>query len=350
LALLLIDAHMPEMDGFTLAERIRQRPYFQDVPLLMLTSGGQPGDVARCRQMGITSYLTKPVKQTDLWKAIAAAVGPPPSAEAPAAPAPAETASSPASGLHILVAEDNPVNQKLAVALLEKEGHRVTLVGDGGEAVAALDRPEFDLVLMDVQMPAMDGLEATRRIRQREQGSGRHVPIIAMTAYAMKGDRELCLGAGMDAYVSKPVRAKELFGAIEALAPRANARPTAPAAAAPAPVVVGPDWAAALDYLGGDRRLLRTLIQAFLAECPRWLADIRQAIAHGNAADLKRAAHNIKGSTGHFGARGAFEAAQKLEMVGRSGILAGAEEARARLEAELENLQPALTAFVTGNS
>jgi CheY-like chemotaxis protein len=348
LALLLIDAHMPEMDGFTLAERIRQRPYFRDMPLLMLTSGGQPGDVARCREMGITSYLTKPVKQTDLWKAIATALGPKPATRPRPAPAAAGASAVSAPGLHILVAEDNPVNQKLAVALLEKEGYRVTLVGDGGEAVTALGKQQFDLVLMDVQMPAMDGLEATRRIRQREQGSGRHVPIIAMTAYAMKGDRELCLEAGMDAYVSKPVRAKELFDAIEALAPAAKAPPAPPAA--PAPVLVEPDWEAALEHLGGDRRLLRTLIQAFLSELPRWLADIRQAIAQGNAANLKRAAHNIKGSTGHFGARAAFEAAQKLEMVGRSGILTGADEASANLEAELQQLQPALTEFVTGTS
>jgi two-component system, sensor histidine kinase and response regulator len=352
-ALVLIDAHMPEMDGFMLAERIRQRSHLRDVRLLMLTSGGQPGDVARCREMGITSYLTKPVKQTDLWKAIAAAVGPPP-AEPPISPAAVAASSTAASGLHILVAEDNPVNQKLAVALLEKEGHRVTLVGDGVEAVAALGRQEFNLVLMDVQMPEMDGLEATRRIRQREQGTGRRVPVIAMTAYAMKGDRELCLEAGMDAYVSKPVRAKELFAAIEALVHPAKSAATPPSpavsAAPPAPDVARLDWEVALEHLGGDRRLLRTLIQAFLAEYPRWLADIRQAIERGQAADLKRAAHNIKGSMGHFGARRAFEAAQKLEMVGRSGILAGADEARAHLEAELEYLQPALTAFVTGNS
>jgi two-component system, sensor histidine kinase and response regulator len=351
-ALALIDAHMPEMDGFMLAERIRERPHLRDVRLLMLTSGGQPGDVARCREMGITSYLTKPVKQTDLWKAIAAAVGPAP-AVPPSAPASVAASGTPASGLHILVAEDNPVNQKLAVALLEKEGHRVTLVGDGVEAVAALGRQEFNLVLMDVQMPEMDGLEATRRIRQREQGTGRHVPVIAMTAYAMKGDRELCLEAGMDAYVSKPVRARELFAAIEALVSPARSAPTPPAPAVPpappAPDAARLDWKAALEHLGGDRRLLRTLIQAFLAEYPRWRADIRQAIERGQAGDLKRAAHNIKGSMGHFGARRAFEAAQKLEMVGRSGILAGADEARAHLEAELEYLQPALTAFVTGN-
>ncbi len=214
-ALALLDGHMPEMDGFTLARHIQEAPELSGLAVLMLTSGGQPGDVARCRELGIRCYLTKPVKQPDLWRTIATALGRPvPDLDGVAPAAPAAEAGAVRSW-DVLVAEDNPVNQRLAVALLEKRGHRVTLAGDGDAAVRALQGRAFDVVLMYLQMPVLDGLEATRRIRKREAESGGHVPIVAMTAYAMKGDRERCLEAGMDGYISKPVRAAELYATLE---------------------------------------------------------------------------------------------------------------------------------------
>jgi CheY-like chemotaxis protein len=253
-----------------------------------------------------------------------------------------------ARALRILLAEDSPINQRLAVALLEKRGHAVTVVGDGAAALAALEQAAFDLVLMDLQMPVMDGLEATGRIRRTEQVRGGHVPVVAMTAYAMKGDRERCLEAGMDGYVSKPVRAAELFQVIEGLAPAPSPEPIAPDPPAEQGQAAGSliDWAVALDYVGGDRKLLRDLAGIFLDECPRWMAELRQAIAAGNAADVKRLGHTLKGSLGHFGVPTGFEAAYQLEMMGRSGILNGAPEACAALAGQLERLRPVLAAFV----
>ncbi len=228
--LVLLDAHMPEMDGFDLAERIRRVSAMAGTAIVMLTSAGHPEDVARCRALGIDAYLMKPVKQSELLEAVLTALGQSLRfAQAPAArrfpPAAAGKKGRPAP-LRILLAEDHPVNQKLAVRLLEKQGHSVVVAGDGKEALAALARRPFDLVLMDVQMPAMDGFETAGCIRRLEQGTGRHIPILAMTAHAMKGDRERCLEAGMDGYVAKPIQPHELYEAIDAL--------VAPPAAAPA--------------------------------------------------------------------------------------------------------------------
>jgi signal transduction histidine kinase/CheY-like chemotaxis protein len=215
--LVLLDGSMPEMDGFALAEEIRANPKLAGTALVMLTSAGLPGDVARCRQLGIEAYLMKPIKQSEVLEAICAALGgsarTAAAAAMPAAPAPAGPRP-----FRILLAEDNAVNQRLAVRLLEKQGHTVVLAANGHETLAALQGQTFDLVLMDVEMPDMDGLEATAMIRRREQETGGHVPILAMTAHALKGDRERCLAAGMDGYVSKPIRAEELWQAIGSLA------------------------------------------------------------------------------------------------------------------------------------
>ncbi len=213
--LVLTDSNMPEMDGFALAEQVRQDPEVGSTLIMMLTSGDRPGEIARCEQLGIAAYLLKPIKQSELFDAIVLALGvnavDEEARSAPATPPP----SAPQRSLRVLLAEDSLVNQKLAVGLLEKHGHQVTLANHGREAVAAWESQAFDLVLMDVQMPEMDGYEATEAIRTRERETGRHTPIIAMTAHAMKGDRERCLAAGMDGYVAKPIRAQQIFDAIE---------------------------------------------------------------------------------------------------------------------------------------
>jgi len=198
---------MPEMDGFTLAEQIMQRPELAGATLMMLSSAGQHADAARCQAMGITSYLTKPIKQSELLTAILTVLGAA-SRDAEHSPlATREALGTSQRRLRILVAEDSPVNHKLVVRLLEKWGHTVVVAHDGREALAALDEQRFDVVLMDIQMPEMDGFEATAAIRAQEETTGPHVPIIAMTAHAMQGDRERCLEAGMDGYVTKPIRA-----------------------------------------------------------------------------------------------------------------------------------------------
>jgi len=213
--LILTDANMPEMDGFALVERIRQNPRLTGATIMMLTSAGQRGDAARCRQLGVAAYLTKPVGQSELFDALVQVLGQGICEPQAAALITRHSLRGGRKGLRVLLAEDNVVNQTLAVRLLEKRGCRVVVAGNGREAVAALEKGGFDLVLMDVQMPEMDGLEATAAIREKEITTGTHIPIIAMTAHAMKGDRERCLAGGIDGYVSKPVRPQELFEAIE---------------------------------------------------------------------------------------------------------------------------------------
>jgi CheY-like chemotaxis protein len=222
--LVLVDGRMPEMDGFALVSRIQQDPSLAGSTILMLTSDDRPGDAARCRELNIAAYLVKPIRQSQLLDAIVTALASSATQEMVNAHAASSArmplAPSSIGVLNVLLAEDNVVNQRLAMRTLEKRGHQVVVVTNGRDAVAALDGGEFDLVLMDVQMPEMDGLDATRTIRAREAAAGGvRIPIIAMTAHAMKGDRERCLLAGMDDYVSKPVQPAELFETIERLLP-----------------------------------------------------------------------------------------------------------------------------------
>jgi PAS domain S-box-containing protein len=350
-SLALLDACMPEMDGFTLAEAIRRHPESNEALMLMVSSGSPAGSTARARAAGVADLLTKPVKQADLWQAILRAIG----AAAPASPPAAaeRPADPPCRPLRILLAEDNPVNQKLAVSLLEKQGHAVTVAGNGREALAALYPPDsppdegrsqrFDVVLMDVQMPELHGLRTTEAIRERERAAGGHLPVIAMTAYALKGDRERCLEAGMDGYVSKPIRPTELFQALQAVVP---APPGPPAPPADEVALRGPlDMTAGLAGVMGDRRLLAELAGLFLAECPRWLTEIHAAVAGGDPPRLQLFAHALKGGVAIFAARPAYEAALRLEKMGRAGDLSVAREALAALVQEVECLRPALKAL-----
>jgi CheY-like chemotaxis protein len=218
--LVLIDAYMPDMDGFKLAEQIKRRPELAMATIMMLTSGGQRGDAARCRELGIAAYLTKPVRQSELHAALEAALSGTSLTrqERPTVSLITRHTLREArrgSKMRVLLAEDNVVNQHLALRLLEKHGYSVVVANNGKEALAALAREVFDLLLMDVQMPEMDGFEATAKIREQEEATGRHLPIIAMTAHAMKGDEERCLAAGMDAYVSKPINPAEMFAVVD---------------------------------------------------------------------------------------------------------------------------------------
>jgi len=215
--LMVADCHMPDIDGFTLVERIRKLPELDGMITVMLTSGGQRGDAGRCKELGIAAYLIKPILQSDLLEALLKVLG---SRTGDTQPNKLVTRHSLREGrapLRILLTEDNAVNQRLAVRLLEKEGHVVEVADNGAKALEACKRNTFDLILMDVQMPVMDGVEATAAIRQTEQTTGHHTPIIAMTAHAMAGDRQRFLKAGMDGYVSKPIHSRELFEAIDSV-------------------------------------------------------------------------------------------------------------------------------------
>jgi PAS domain S-box-containing protein len=343
-SLLLIDSRMPETDGLALIAQLRQSAEPAGAIILMQETTSPPGDTARCRELGVAVRLTKPVKPAELGRAVARALRELGPAEGPGEfRSPEEVAPQ---RLRILLAEDNPINQKLAVRLLEARGHAVVVVGNGRDAVAALERERFDRVLMDVQMPVMDGLTATALIRQRETGTGRHVPIIAMTAYAMQEDRERCLRAGMDGYLAKPFRAQDLYDLVENL--RAASAPAgAEHEGADSRII---DWSAALEYVGGDRQLLRDLVGIFFESCPAELEQLRRAVAERDAARIKRGAHNLKAATSHFGARSAFEAAERLEVMARTGPLDQASAALADLEKKLEQLRPALAAFVRENA
>lgn len=346
--LLLSDVNMPEMDGFALIEQIRRDPSLADITAIMLTSGDRAEDTLRCQELGVAQRLMKPIKQSELYDAILDALGIEPHKDN--APEQASQAVLPATRpLRILLAEDSLVNQRLAVGLLERHGHRITIANNGQQALDMAAGDGFDVILMDVQMPELDGLEATRLIREHEKQTGRHVPIIAMTAHALKGDRERCLGAGMDEYVAKPVRERQLLTALRAVlgeeVPPLPEEPPEIIAAADDNVI---NWDEALKICAGDRSLLRDIAEAFLEEHPRRIDEIRRAIDTADWELLHRAAHTIKGSMRYFSAHAVFDRAFGLEQLAASQSLEGAEEIFALLKQELAKLVPHLINYVQG--
>ena len=342
--LVLLDVNMPDMDGFTVATSIKERPDLSKVTIVMLSSADKRGDAARCRELGV-AYLSKPVKQTDLLESITAALG---STLTNGHRVPLTTVRSLKPGLqraNILLAEDNAVNQKVVVRLLEKRGHAVVAVGNGREAVEASQRGSFDLLLMDVQMPVMDGFQATAEIRQKERETGAHLPIVALTANAMKGDRERSLAAGMDGHVSKPVRSKELFDAVEGFLA------TPPDLGSRDPDEIQPlervfERGVALARVQGDEELLQEITEIFLEEAPGLLSDIRETIDRRDSQALQRAAHKLKGSVGYFGVGETAVQAGRLEAMGKGDDLAMADQAYAELRDGIALLERELSPLV----
>jgi CheY-like chemotaxis protein len=218
-ALILLDVQMPEMDGFELADCIHSSSDWKSATVMMLSSAGLRGDAQRCRESGVAAYLTKPVRQADLLEAILTALGTKPHEDASPTVVTRHSLREKGNHLRILLVEDNAVNQVLAVRLLEKRGHAVAVAGNGKEALAVLEKQSFDVVFMDVQMPEMDGFEATAAIRKKEKTSGNHLPVVAMTAHAMVGDKERCLEAGMDDYITKPIRGERLSEVLKRYSP-----------------------------------------------------------------------------------------------------------------------------------
>ncbi len=333
-SLVMLDGMMPGMDGVAVAREIRSDPRIADVPIIMLTSAGQVIDQSVRPELGITSCLMKPIKQPDLLSAVVQVLNKPPAPD-PACP----EQKVDATGLNILLAEDHRVNQILVIRMLERRGHRVTVAGNGKEAIEALEHARFDLVLMDVQMPEMNGLEATIAIREREKTTGKHIPIMAMTAHAMKGDRDKCLSAGMDAYISKPINVTEFFETLDKILPRPVLKEPG-ASGAPAGVVLSRE--AALAQVDGDPDLLAEVIDLFLKDSPRLLSQMDEAMARADRASLRRAAHTLKGTLGIFGARTAINTALELETVARDGNLEDAPRVRARLGDAIEAVLPAI--------
>jgi two-component system sensor histidine kinase/response regulator len=337
---------MPVMDGFDLAARVQQSPRLAGASIMMLSSGARPGDRARCFELGISAYLTKPIKQSDLMDTIVGLFAArPPRRKEPGAGAREKKRGR---SLRVLVAEDNRVNQQVAVGMLERAGHTAAVAENGREALALLERQTFDVVLMDVQMPELDGLETTAAIRERERAEGGHLPIVALTAHAMKGDAERCLAAGMDAYLPKPLQPRELAEAIAKVVPSAvaPARSEAPAEP-PSPPAAGPfDLGKLMDRVGGDRRALADLVRIFRADWPKQVARLRQALQDGDAPAVRSAAHALKGAVSNFAAPAATETALNLQKMGEAGRLAGADAVLERLETEVHALLAALADLV----
>ncbi|MCE9665729.1 response regulator [Halomonas sp. M5N1S17] len=342
--LALLDVMMPGMDGYELADRLRQRPELTAMRILMLSSGMRGGDAALRRRLGIARLLMKPVKQSELLNAVAEALGVA-IANGQAVPVSHELPGD-WIARRVLLVEDGLTNQRVAIDLLTQRGHEVELARNGAEALDAVERQAFDVVLMDIHMPVMDGLAASRAIRERERESGEHVPIVAMTASATKEDRERCLAAGMDDYVTKPFRAAELFRAVEALASGgASHEPPAPRGGAPSGDIEALpclDREDALWRLEGNRDLLDEMVELFLEECPRLMLEIDEAIAREDAATLRRAAHTLKGSALVVGGQALGAAAQRLEALARSGDLEAAGEAFGNLKSRASELRTAL--------
>lgn len=304
-ALVLLDANMPEMDGFAVAQAIAARPSLAGATIMMLTSSGDYADASSCGDLGISAYLVKPVRHAELHEAIVMALAAKESAPHSQRASAAPEVHAPVRQARVLLAEDNPVNQRVAVRMLTRRGHHVTLVDNGRAAVDAVEREPFDIVLMDIQMPEMSGLEATAAIRAREAETGGHVRIVAMTAHALKGDRERCLEAGMDGYLAKPVDRLQLFDAVE--------QSPAPAPAAPERAPFDADRI--LSRFDGDVDLLRELGHLFLEVCPGQLANIRAAMDARDCERLAAGAHTLRGSAGTLGAEQVVAAAEALERV-----------------------------------
>ena len=339
--LVVVDAMMPELDGFALARRIRELPELGPLPILMLSSMGVRGDGGRGHEIGVDAYLTKPAKASELLNTILSLTSPEHAATRTAAapPVPRHAQGEDARSLSVLVAEDNPVNQALVVRMLARLGHEATVVPNGRAALEALqDGRHFDAVLMDVQMPVMGGYEATAAIRASERGAGRHLPVIAMTAHAMKGDRERCLAAGMDAYVAKPLKLPTLAEAL------LSATVGSETSSAPVEPVAPFDLAPLRADVGDDRALLAEVIALFLNDSKIQESRLAEALADGNARNVERTAHALKGSAANFRARRVTERALALERRGHGGDLDGADGLLTELRAALDELRSALGA------
>jgi len=337
--LVLTDALMPEVDGFALARQIARDDRLRGVKVILLTSAG--ASVRRAAERHFAATLAKPVKQSDLLDAIVTTFADP---EPSTPPRPSRTARPRARRrLQVLVAEDNPTNQTLVGALLRQRGDRVSLVSNGRLAVERATARAFDVILMDVQMPEMGGLEATSAIRDAERGSGRRTPIVALTAHAMEGDRERCLAAGMDAYVAKPIKADELFAAMDRVVDTGRTRTTARRARERTGAIMDRD--VLLANFGGKPGLLVEVADAFLQDAPNMLASLAEAARARDAGRLAAAAHALKGSIGLFVQDGAYAHVLRLEQLARAGDLSPVDGALETIHQAVDELVVALRAL-----
>ncbi|MBX3668449.1 MAG: PAS domain S-box protein [Rhodocyclaceae bacterium] len=333
--LVLVDGQMPGQDGFDTAMLLRRHAKTEAASIMMITSGGQRGDAARCRELGISAYLTKPVVQSQLLDAIMIALNGTLDGSDPSLVT-RHSLREARRHLKILLVEDNPVNQTLALRLLDKLGHRATLANNGTEAVRLAASDQFDVILMDVQMPEMGGFEATQLIREFEVEVDRHTPIIAMTAHALAGDREKCLEAGMDGYVSKPIQVPAL---VQALTEATQARLIEDFAPPQQAVAAGLyDRETVLMNLDGDLDLLKTVAQMFIEDIPNQLEQLSAALQAANDSTAYAVAHTIKGMVGNFSSSRALDCARDVEQYAKNGNIDMARQSLPQLQQMLAQL------------
>lgn len=344
----LLDMDMPEMDGLALARAIRADPALQSLKLMLLTSVGRLGGAESVRSVGLDAALVKPVRQSELYNCLITVLGIVPAISDTERALP-RAAKEEGKGVRVLLAEDNAVNQQVALFMLQARGYTVDIAANGKEAVDALTRAPYDLVLMDCQMPELDGFEATAQIRQRE-GAARHTPIIALTAHALRGEREKCIAAGMDDYLAKPITPDALYATLRRWLPKTHApAPKPPVSSIETPAA---EEAPTLDptVLDGLRQLqepgeadiVAQLIDLFLAELPAKLAAAQDALAKRDAGRLGKAAHTLKGSSANIGARRAAQICLKMEQFVKASQLDAAAETLTRLEQEFARVRDAL--------
>ncbi len=346
--LALLDVNMPGMDGFTLAEQIMKRPEMAQMTVMMLSSSDRKTDMERCIEMGISGYLIKPIKQSKLLRLISEHLeldtkevrkvrnhqG---KSDQSKKLIYDTTLKSDKSLIKILIAEDNLINRKLAMAMLKKKGWDAIAVGDGQEALDVLEKESFDLILMDVQMPKMGGFDTTKMIRKNEKIKGDHVPIIAMTAHAMQGDKQKCLDAGMDDYVSKPIKADELYAVIERTLKLQEYKDEKTVEESSSGSSI--DLSNILETVDGDKALVEELVHDLLREVPKQLETLRITIEQGDSENLMKEAHDFKGEIGNFGIQTAYHLAFDLENMGKSHELDHAKITFQKLEQEMEGVK-----------
>ena len=339
-ALILLDAMMPSMDGFMVATLIRENQRIKPTTIMMLSSADRPDDLERCRKLGIHLYIRKPVKHSELWASIQSALSK--SINRPSEQL--ETVNiKPLRSLSILLAEDNPVNRHMAVVLLEERGHKVCVADNGKQALALLDEQSFDLILMDIQMPIMDGFQATKLIREQEKTTGQHIRIIAMTAHALKGDRERCLEAGMDGYLAKPVKEEELLTCVENWAsPRQQAQTQTPDTVD----LTVLNWQEALERLRGRLPLLTKMVVLFQQQLPILVAEITTAVQTQDSETLRRSAHTLKSSANSIGAIQLSIIAEQLEQQALDMAISTFDDLLLRLQQAVANVTPVMTSFL----
>lgn len=339
--LVLIDVMMPGMDGIELVEHIRRIADPSQLTIMLLSSADRPIEAQLADRLGIAKSITKPITQSMLLNGIASALGTM-RGDSKQLNRFSPDGSTEFRARNILLAEDGVVNRKVAESLLENRGHRVTSVENGRLAVDAFRAGTFDVILMDVQMPVLDGFAATTEIRELEGDSPHKIPIIALTAHAMKGDRERCLAVGMNEYVSKPFRPQELFAAVERVhedesPPEPSVEPQVHTNGAP-PM----DQQRALENVGGNHEILQEMIELFIGECPKQMHEIESAHADGDLQRLTRSAHTLKGSVALFAADAATEAAKRIEFMGRNNNVDEFDAAWAELQEDIDQLMSAL--------